>query len=148
MNAQTVSFDAIQVGDALPSVVKEESQDTIDQYRALAGSGERTNWKDLHTDPDFAQQGIFGGTVNMGVATVSYVAEVLEKAFPLKAILAPGARLEMQAREPFRAGDRVTFTGTVVAKREDAGRRLVDVELTGTNHEGKTIARGTATVVL
>jgi acyl dehydratase len=146
VHARTATFESIQVGDALPVVVKEESQHTIDQYRALAIPGERANWKDLHTDPGFAQQGIFGGTVNMGVATVGYVAEVLEHAFPLHAIVAPGARLAMQAREPFRAGDVVSFTGTVVGKREEAGQHLVDVELVGTSAAGHTIARATATV--
>ncbi|MBI2215685.1 MAG: MaoC family dehydratase [Candidatus Rokubacteria bacterium] len=148
LHAGTVSFEAIQVGDTLPTLVKEESQETIDAYRALAIPGERTNWKDLHTDPSFARQGIFGGTVNMGVATVSYLAQLLETAFPVRSILARGARLSMQARQPFRAGDVVSFTGTVVAKRHDAGQRLVDLELVGTNTLGDTVARATATVVL
>lgn len=142
------AFDALEVGDALPVVVKAETQESIDRYRALAIPGERANWKDLHTDPGFARQGIFGGTVNMGVATVAYVAEVLERAFPLRAILASGSRLAMQAREPFRAGDVVSFTGTVAAKREDGDRRLVDVELAGISSDGRTVAKATATVVL
>jgi acyl dehydratase len=148
LQAASVSFEAIQVGDTLPALVKKESQETIDAYRALAIPGERTNWKDLHTDPSFAQQGIFGGTVNMGVATVGYMAQLLETGFPVRAILARGARLSMQARQPFRAGDVVSFTGTVVAKRHDGVQRLVDLELVGTNTIGQTVARAAATVVL
>ncbi len=148
LDARTITFDGIGIGDALPIVEKAETQETIDQYRVLAIPGERKNWKDLHSDEGYAARGIFGGTVNMGIATVAYVAEVLERAFPLSAVLASGARLSMQAREPFRAGDAASFTGTVVGKHEDAGQRLVDVELEGINRDGKTIAKGTATVVL
>lgn len=148
VTAATAAFDAVEVGDGLPVVVKAETQETIDRFRALAISGEQVNWKDLHTDPGFAEQGIFGGTVNMGVATVAYVAEVLERAFPLGAVLASGARLAMQAREPFRAGDTVAFTGTVIGKRDAAGGRFLDVEVQGTNSGGRTIAKATATVVL
>ncbi len=145
--ARTVSFAAIEVGDTLPVVTKTETQDTIDRYRALAIPGERSHWKDLHTDAGYARQGIFGGTVNMGVATVGYVAEVLERAFPLGTIMARGARLAMQAREPFRAGDSVSFTGRVVAKHDDGAGRRVDVEIEGTNQCGRTVARTAATVV-
>ena len=107
LHARNVSFETIQVGDTLPILIKEESQHTINQYRKLAVIDPGNGWKDLHTDADFAQQGIFGGTVNIGMATVGYVAELLEKAFPVRAVLAAGAKLEMQARQPFRAGDAV-----------------------------------------
>ena len=42
----------------------------------------------------------------------------------------------------------ITYTGRVLDKREEGGKRLVDVEVKGTNHLGQTTAIATATVPL
>jgi acyl dehydratase len=144
--ARTVSYDSIQVGDDLPILVKHEDQQSIDNYARYAPTGPRPGWHNLHTDPAFAEQGIFGGTVNMGVATVAYVAELLEKAFPLRALMAQGSHLEMRATEPVRAGDIVTFTGSVTEKRQQDGQGLVECEVTGTNQRDQVVARARASI--
>ena len=148
LSADRVTWDSIQVGDELPQVVKQETQETINEYWRLA-QDRRKNWKSLHMDEQYARERtIFGATVNMGVATVGYCAEMLQRAFPLKSIFAPGARLEMKATNPIHAGDTVTLSGRVAAKREESGQRLVDVEFTGVNQLGVTVAAGRATLVL
>jgi len=146
--ATTTTFESIQVGDELPILVKHESQESINLYHELAIPQQRPDWHDLHVHEEFAQKGIFGGTVNMGVATVAYMAELLEKAFPIKSLAGKGSRLEMRATEPIRAGDTVTFTGRVTGKRVEGGQRLVDCELTGTNQLGQTVAIARATIAL
>lgn len=144
--ARTVSYDSIRVGDDLPILVKHEDQQSIDNYARYAPTGPRPGWRNLHTDPAFAEQGIFGGTVNMGVATVAYVAELLEKAFPLRTLMAQGSHLEMRATEPVRAGDTVTFTGSVTEKRQEEGRGLVECEVIGTNQRDQVVARARASI--
>ncbi len=146
LHARTSSFESIQVGDELPILVKYEDQQSIDNYSKYASVGPREGWRNLHTEPEYAKQGIFGGTVNMGVATVAYVAELLEKAFPLRNLMARGSRLEMRATEPFRADDTVTFTGHVTEVGEEDGLGLVRCEVTGTNQRDQVIARAKATV--
>lgn len=144
--AKTVSFDSVREGDELAILVKYVSQATIDLYARLASPGERSGWHNLHTDQEYARQGIFGGTVLMGVATVAYVAELMEKAFPIDKLMGCGSRLEMRATEPIRAGDTVTFTGRVTGKREEEGQRLVECEVAGTNQLGETVALARATI--
>ena len=146
--AKTLSYDSVQVGDDLPILVKHESKETIDDYARLASSGPRPDWHDLHTDEEYARQGIFGGTVNTGVATVAYVAELLEKGFPLMNLMGKGSRLEVRATEPVRAGDTITFTGTVTGKREEDGLRLVECEVTGANQLDVTVARARAVIAM
>lgn len=148
IEAATVTFDSIQVGDELPSLQKTESQETINAYAAMSErirppQRERAS---LHTDEDFAQAGIFVGTVNTGVVTCAYLVEMLQLAFPTRSIL--DGSFSMRALEPFRPGDLVTFTGKVLDKREEGGKRLVDVEVTGTNQLDQTVASGKATVPL
>ena len=144
--AKTLDYETVEVGDQLPILVKHESQETIDQYARLASTAPHDDWHNLHTDEEYAKQGIFGGTVNMGVATVAYVAELLEKGFPLHKLMSPGSRLEMRATEPVRVDDTLTFTGEVTGKREEKGQRLVECEVIGTNQHGTVVARARATV--
>ena len=145
--AKNVSYDSVQVGDDLPILMKHESQETIDLYAQHALQDLRPGWHNLHTDEAFSAKGIFGGTVNMGTATVAYVAELLEKAFPLKNIMRLGSVLEMRATAPIRAGDTVTFTGQVTGKREEDGRRMVDCEVIATNQRDETVARAKASIL-
>lgn len=146
--AKTVNFESVQVGDELPILVKHENQMTIDLYAKYASAAPKAGWNNLHTDKEYASKGIFGGTVNMGVATVAYVAELLEKAFPIKDITGLYSNLGMRATEPFRDGDTVTFTGQVTGKRVDDDRNLVECEVIGVNQHERTVARATATIVL
>ena len=146
--AKSMSYESVEVGDELPILVKHESQESIDQYSKLAMPHLATDWHSLHTEEEFAKEGIFGGTVNMGVATVAYVAELLEKGFPLEKLMGRGSRLEVRATEPVRVGDTVTFIGEVTGKREEDGLRLIDCEVTGTNQLEATVARARATIAI
>jgi hypothetical protein len=146
--ARTVSFDSISVGDRLPILVKWDTQESIDRLVELVLPGEPAGWRDLDTDKESAEQGRFGGMVVPGPAIVAYIAELLEKAFPIANILARGSRMEMQATAPVGPGDTVTFTGEVVGKREEGGLRLVECEIVGENQQGETVARALAVVAL
>lgn len=145
IQAATASYASIQVGDELPSIQKTETQETIDDYTRLIVNREApaigTN---LHTDQRFADAGIFAGTVNYGVVTCAFMMELLQKAFPTPNLLR--STLDMRALEPIRSGDTVTFTGKVLEKREEGGQHLVDVEVTGTNQLGQSVAAGRASV--
>lgn len=146
--ARTVSYDSVEVGDELPILVKHESQETIDLYARHAPSGPKPDRHNLHTDQEYAAKSIFGGTVNMGSATVAYVAELLEKAFPIKSLMSYGSRLEMRATEPIRPGDTITFTGQVMGKSEEGTRRIVDCEVIATNQLDQMVATARATISL
>ena len=143
---KTTTYESVEVGDDLPILVKHESQETIDSYAQYSGKDLGPGWHNLHTEPEYAAGGIFGGTVNPGAATVAYVAELLEKAFPIKVLMGHGSRLEMQATKPIRPGDTITFTGRVTAKLEEEDLGLVDCEVTGTNQFNQVVARAKATV--
>ena len=64
---------------------------------------------------------IFGGTVNIGVATLAYCSELLERAFGPAALLRPGARLEYKGIRPIRAGYEITNYFNLISQP-----RLVD----------------------
>jgi acyl dehydratase len=128
--------------DRLPSITRLESQEAIDNYSELTRVRPRTGGN-LHTMPDFARRTIFGGTVNVGITTAAYCAELLERALGPETLLHPGARLEYKGIRPIRAGYEVTLSGRVVARRPDG----TDCELAVHNQDGLLCGVATATVV-
>jgi acyl dehydratase len=129
--------------DRLPTLTKLESQEAIDRYAELTRVRPRRGHS-LHSDPEFARRTIFGGTVNMGVATAAYCSEVVELAFGPAALLRDGACLEYKGIKPIRAGYEIAIGGRVVARRPDG----VDCELTVHNQDGLLCGVATATAVV
>ncbi len=145
-SARFSSFDALSVGDQLVPLEVSESQEIINnrnEFR-LAGKPSPSN---IHTDEEFARQNIFGGTVNAGPATMSYVDQMLQLSFPLRAFYG-GGRLLMRAIEPFRSGDTVTFQGEVTGKQVEDGKKLVTCRVKGTNQRGSLVCLSDATLVM
>ena len=141
-----VTFDSINVGDKLPAFEIGESQETINGAR-LSLSEESDIPRNIHTDPEFAKEGLFAGTVNAGVTTMSYVTQMLEQWFPASTFYNGGSIL-FKAIDGFRPGDTVVFTGQITAKREENGKKLVDCKVQGVNQLGKTMGVAEATLVL
>ena len=141
-----VRFDDIAVGAPLAPLALSESQEIMLRKNdlRLAGKHKPSN---IHTDEDFARKNIFGGMVNSGPATLSYVDQMLQQSFPLRAFY-DGGRMLLRAITPFRAGDTVTFSGEVAGKRLEAGNRLVDCRVRGTNQQGELVCLCDTTLVM
>ena len=146
--AKTVSFDSISVGDQLPILVKSETQDSIERSASVLSPFHPTGASGPHPGETPAGPGAVGCTMTPGPALVAYVAELLEKAFPITAIVAQGSHLEVQATGQVHSGDTVTLSGQVVSKREEGDRRLVECEVIVENQHGETVARAVALVPL
>ncbi len=124
-------------GTPLAELSVTESQDIINRRSAFRLAG-RPNESNIHTDEEFARQNIFGGTVNSGPATMSYVDRMLQLSFPPEAFY-HGGRLLMRAITPFRSGDTVTFAGEVTGKRREEGRGIVECRVRGVNQRGELV---------
>ena len=139
-------FDRVVMGGQLASLSITESQEVINRKNdfRLAGKPSPSN---IHTDEEFARQNIFGGIVNAGPATMSYVDQMLQKSFPLSAFYNGGSLL-MRAITPFRSGDTVVFQGEITGKREEYDRKLVDCRVKGNNQRGELVCLADAVMVL
>lgn len=127
----------------LQTVTKSESQEAIDEYGELTRVRPRLSHHSLHSDLDFAKRTIFGGTVNMGVATAAYCSEAVERTYGPGALLQPGARLEYKGIRPIRAGYEISITGS--ADPVVDGRRECQLEVH--NQDGALCGVATATIV-
>jgi len=142
-----LSFDEISVGDQLATLTMAESQEIINRKNdfRLAGTPRESN---IHTDEEFAKQSIFGGTVNSGPATMSYVDQMLQLSFPLESFYGGGSLL-MRAIEPFRTTDVVTFGGEITEKKlDDNERKIVSCQVKGLNQRGDLVCLADAMLVM
>ncbi len=143
---QPLTFDRIKISTSLPRLRVAENQAIINRKNdfRLAGKALTSN---IHTDDTFARNSIFGGLVNAGPATMSYVDQMLQLAFPLPSFYNGGGLL-MRAIEPFRAGDVVTFEGEVTDKQIEGKRHLVSCRVKGLNQRGDLVSLSDATLNL
>ena len=144
--SQPLTYESVRVGDTLAELAITESQEIINRKSdfRLAGKPSESN---IHNDEEFARRNIFGGTVNAGPATMSYVDQMLELSFPLRAFY-DGGSLLMRAITPFRSGDTVTFAGEVTGKRREDNRGLVQCRVKGTNQRGELVCLADAVMAL
>ena len=143
--SRPLTYDSVRIGDMLAELAITESQEVINrksEFR-LAGKPSESN---IHNDEEFARQNIFGGTVNAGPATMSYVDQMLQLSFPLSAFYNGGSLL-MRAITPFRSGDTVVFGGEITNKRREDGRGLVECRIRGINQRGDLVCLADAVMV-
>jgi acyl dehydratase len=98
----------------------------------------------IHHDPAFAQASGYPGPFAVGMHQAGVLGVYLTDWFGARSV----RRYGTQFREQAWPGDVITYTGTVLAKREEDGQRLVDVELLATRQTGGVHLKGWATVAL
>ena len=140
---ETVTFEAIEVGGAVhPFTIHSPLETEVDgagvsvdetsSESSEAGQPGRFPWGAMH--------GV-GGITIMG-----YLDTMLERWAP-GGTLYGGGRLLFKAIRNFRPGDTNTYRGAVTAKREEHGKSLVDIEITGANQMGELTGVAEATLV-
>ena len=144
--AQFVTWEQASAGTALPrTLAVGETTENILRKNAhrLAGRPSESN---IHTDEEFARQNIFGGAVNAGPATMSYVDRFLGLNFPPEALYSGGSLL-MRAITPFRSSDVVTFSGEITGAGGNLyGQRKAQVRIRGVNQRDELVSLSDATV--
>ena len=133
-------FAEVNVGDRLPEVVKTPGRRELVQY--AAGSGD---FNPLHYDTEFPQAKAIGDNIVHGRMKFAVLGELVSNWLAhtgrIKTIGCSYRGMDMQ-------GKTFTAKGTVVAKREQDGEKLVDLEVYIEDADGKRTTPGTATVAL
>lgn len=142
--AETFTFETIEVGDVvhpftIHSPLKTEVDGVAVPEDELKGQSSATR----HEPGRFPWGAIHGVG---GITIMGYLDAMLHRWAP-DGTLYGGGRLLFKAIKNFRPGDTNTYRGTVTAKRERQGKRLVDVEITGANQLGQLTGVAEATFV-
>lgn len=134
------TYDEVSVGDELLELVKLPDREQLVKY--AAGSGD---FNPLHYDPEFPQARAVGDNLVHGrlkyAALGQLVSDWLAHSGQLVSFSAKYRGMDFR-------GAKFVCRGRVAAKREEAGRRLVDLELWTEAADGTTTTTGTATVAL
>lgn len=130
-----LEFEKIHVGDELPSIPKEITQEKINRYADASG-----DYNPIHIDPEFAQKTMFKGTIGHGLMTLAYLSEMMTRYLGEGWI--SGGNMEVTFLAPTRPGKSYTTQGKVVEKREEAGARLVECEVWCEDAEGNKVVSG------
>jgi acyl dehydratase len=131
------SFNAVTEGEQLPAFV-DQPLTVTDFVRYQGASGDMNP---IHHDSEFAQASGFPGPFAVGMLQAGVLATYCTDLFGAANV----RRFRVQFREQAWPGDVLTYAGTVVAKRQEDGEQLVDLELEVTRQTGGTHLRGWAT---
>ena len=135
-------FEDVTVGDELPSLVKAPDREQLVKY--AAGSGD---FNPLHYDADFPQARTLGDNIVHGRMKYASLGQLVSDWLGSDGRV---VRLAANYRGMDLRGAKFVCRGQVTGKREEDGRRLVDLELwTESEAPDSSVQRtttGTATV--
>lgn len=145
MTNKKLTFNSVEVGDELPTVVRTCTQEAI--WRNAAAS---LDYNPVHTDPEWvrtAQPFGIPQTVAHGMMTMSAMASVLSDwAYPVQGKI---RSMDSKFVKPVPAGSTIKCTGIVSSKHFiRPGENFVVVDLKAENQDGDTVAVAEAEVVL
>ena len=106
--------------------------------------GASSDMNPIHHDSEFAKKAGFPTPFAVGMLQAGVLATYVTDWLGAASV----RQFKVQFREQAWPGDVITYEGTVVAKREVDGERLVDLELSATRQTGGTHLKGWATVRL
>ena len=135
-----VKFDDVKVGDTLPPYVH-ESVTRTDLVKYAGASGD---YNPMHHDETLATKVGLPSVFAHGMFSMGLLSNVLVS------WAGPGSvqRFDVQFRAITWPNDKVSCTGKVTGKREEGGKKLVDVEVTCETKPGTRSIIGSATVAI
>ncbi len=138
MTHSLASYDALTVGDAIPSLTLPPlSRLTLALYCGASG-----DHNPIHVDSDFARSAGMPDVFAHGMLSMAWLARVLTQWVPQSAIRDYSVRFAAITQ----VAETITCAGTVTEKFEVDGERRVRLQLTTANAEGQVKLAGDAVV--
>ena len=128
-------------GNALPSVVKHLTQESINLYADASG-----DFNPIHVDESFAAGTPLGGTIAHGMLVLAYVSEMMTLAFGLSWL--SGGKLSVRFKAPARPGDTLTVEGRIDSIGNNNSVSYANCSLECHNQRNEAIVVGEAVVQL
>ena len=142
-NAQVpakVYYEDVQVGDAVPKLVK-PSLTHIQLVRYAGASGD---FNPLHTDPKFGEMVGTGGIISHGMLIMGFVGQMLSDYVGPTALRKFGVRFKGMTR----LDDVITCTGTITEKYEVDGVGFIAGKAAAADQNGDVKVSGTFVAAL
>ena|SRR5437899_1935960 len=133
-------YEEVQVGDALPSLVKP----AITHLQLVRYAGASGDFNPLHTDPKVGESIGFGGIIAHGMLIMGFVGQLLSDFVGPTALRAFGVRF----RGMTHLGDVITCTGTITDKYEADGEARIAGKVQAADQTGNVKVAGTFVAAL
>jgi len=141
MAKHPVYYDDLEVGDAIPTLVKQPTTRQLVKYAGASG-----DYYEIHYDHQFAlNAGLKDGVIVHGLLTAGWMAQLLTDWLPSPMAL---KKFGVSYRAMARPGDTVSCKGTIIRKYAQDGEYLVECEISAENQRGDKCAIGNATAAL
>ncbi len=131
-----MTFSELRIGQ------KASVQKTFTAADVTAFAGISLDVNPIHMSDKYAEGTIFGRRIVHGILTSGLISAVLANQLPGPGTIYLGQELKFTA--PVYLGDDITATVEVVELRED--KKIVKLNTTCVNQDGKTVITGLATV--
>jgi acyl dehydratase len=135
-----VYYEDVQVGDAVPKLVK-PSLTHIQLVRYAGASGD---FNPLHTDPKFGEMVGTGGIISHGMLIMGFVGQMLSDYVGPMALRKFGVRFKGMTR----LDDVITCTGTITEKYEVDGVGFIAGKAQAADQNGDVKVSGTFVAAL
>ena len=133
-----------EVGDELPPLVKEMTQEAINLFEGSGGDSEPSQFTDEATARETLGT---EGTVASGRMSLSFALELLRRYFGSDVFNHTGT-VDLRFLRPVRPGDAITFKGTVIGVDREVNGSRVSVEIRVENQRGDTTGAGQGSAVV
>lgn len=108
----------VQVGDRLPEIRHEITQEKIGSYAEVAG-----DYNPIHLDEAYAAKTQFGGRIAHGMLVAATISELMTSVFRRDWI--ESGKLKIRLRTPVYPGDTIITTGMVKNTKKMDGQTLI-----------------------
>ena len=133
--AEELYFEDVNVGDAVPELVKGPLQ----KLQHVMYAGASGDFNPLHTDDDFAKAvGMKDGVIAHGMLIMGFVGQAVAAWIPKKHLKKFGVRFAGMTKP----GNTITVTGTVTDKRVEDGAHIIAGTVTAKDENGDVKVSG------
>lgn len=133
-----------QVGDEVPPVVKQVTQEAINLFEGSAGESGPSQFTDEATARETLGT---AGTVASGRMSLAFAIEMLRKHFGGDVFNHTGT-VDLRFLRPVRPGDTITFSGKITDTTREANGSKVSLEIKVENQNGDTTGVGTGSAIV
>jgi acyl dehydratase len=133
--AQEIYYEDVNVGDAMPELVKGPLQ----KLQHVMYAGASGDFNPLHTDDDFAKAvGMKDGVIAHGMLIMGIVGQAITGWIPRKDLKKFGVRFAGMTKP----GNTITVTGSVTDKRVDDGNNIIVCNVAAKDENGDVKVTG------
>ena len=133
-----------QVGDEVPPLVKEMTQEAINLFEGSAGESGPSQFTDEQTARETLGT---EGTVASGRMSLTFAVEMLRRYFGADVFNHTGT-VDLRFLRPVRPGDTITFTGKITDISREANGSKMSVEIKVENQNGATTGAGAGSAIV